>query len=278
MIERFSRYSVIALVLAITATATPSHAASPLAPSAILVEPATTSLAAEIQIPKNDGWVTDLAHLLSPEQERSLEALMESYRQGTTHEIALLTVPSLNGEPIERFALEVGRAWGMGTKEKNNAALLVVSKEDRALRIEVARGLEGNLTDSISGRIIRDVIVPKFRQGDFPGGLRAGIEAMHAAIGGDYGKLPAVRKHDEGLGGFVAILFIAIVIALIIAASRKQRRMGSRRSPFGFGPFIPGPRIGGFGGGRSSGGFGGGGFGGFGGGGGFSGGGASGRW
>jgi len=97
---------------------------------------ATTSKAQEgrLEVPKHDGWVTDLAGLLSAEKEAELETLMESYRRGSTHEIALLTIPSLQGEPIERFALEVGREWGLGTKEKNNGALLVVSKEDRKLR------------------------------------------------------------------------------------------------------------------------------------------------
>lgn len=269
MIGRFSRYAAILVACAAIALATPVRAAC--APALVLSAPA-----AQVDVPKNDGWVTDLAGMLTPDQERSLEILMESYKQGTTHEIALLTVPSLNGESIERFALEVGRAWGMGDAERNNAALLVVSKEDRELRIEVARGLEGNLTDSISGRIIRDVIVPEFKQGDFAGGLRAGVEAMHAAIGGDYGKLPRERRVHRGLGGLVPIVFGIVATFIIMAANRRNRRLGRR--PVGSGWFVPTPHIGGLGGGRSSG-FGGrSSFSGFGGGGGFSGGGASGRW
>ncbi|MFN0009191.1 MAG: TPM domain-containing protein [Planctomycetota bacterium] len=267
MIGRLRRCAAITVACAAAAFATPVRAAA--APALLL-----PALRAQVEVPKNDGWVTDVAGLLTPDQERSLEDLMESYKQGTKHEIALLTVPSLNGESIERFALEVGRAWGIGSAERNNAALLVVSKADRELRIEAARGLEGNLTDSISGRIIRDVIVPQFKQGDFAGGLHAGVEAMHAAIGGDYGKLPRERKADRGLGGLVPFAFW-IVMAVVMAIARRNRR-GGRRS--GFGPFLPLPHIGGFGGlggGRSSGG---GGFSGFGGGGGFSGGGASGKW
>lgn len=247
--------------------------------AAVLAAPAFASTRApELQIPKNDGWVTDLAGMLSPEQERELEELMERYKQGSTHEIALLTVPELKGEPIERFALDVGRAWGIGGKDKNNGALLVVSKADRAVRIEVGRGLEGNLTDSISGRIIRDVIVPRFRRGDFAGGLRQGIEAIHEAIGGKYGKLPkeSVPVAVGLLGAIVPLFVLAFVIFLIVIS---RTRHGWRRRPGLFpGMFIP-PISGGrgFGGGRSSGG-GFGGFSGFGGGGGFSGGGASGRW
>src|SRR5690606_1338357 len=118
---------------------------------ATLLAPVAT---AQIDVPENDGWVTDLAGFLTPEQERELERMMESYRTGTTHEIALLTVPDLGGQPIERLALEVGRAWGLGTEERNNGALLVVAREERKIRIEVGRGLEGTLTDAISSRII----------------------------------------------------------------------------------------------------------------------------
>ena len=114
--------------------------------------------APEVQVPKNDGWVTDLAGLLSDSAERSLEALMESYRQGSGHEIALLTIPSLEGESLERYALVVGREWGLGREDVNDGALLLVSKGDRKIRIEVGRGLEGTLTDAICGRIILTMI------------------------------------------------------------------------------------------------------------------------
>lgn len=240
----------------------------------------------QVDVPANDGWVTDLAGMLSPAEERSLEALMESYRQGSTHEIALLTVPDLGGESVERFALQVARTWKIGSAETSNGALLLVSKGDRKIRIEVGRGLEGNLPDILAGRIIRDVITPAFKAGDFPGGLRKGVEAMHAAIGGDYGPIESsrrLRREDRVLGGAVAFLVLLIFMVIL---SRARRSGGSDQGmgiwPWlwiattmnnGRGSFHSG---GGFGG--SSGGFGGGGFGGFGGGGGFSGGGASGGW
>ncbi len=255
------------------------------APAANSTTPSPIVRSLDIEIPKNDGWVTDLGGMLNPAAERALEQLMESYKQGSTHEIALLTVPSLDGEPIERFALEVGRAWGIGGKDLNNGALLVVSKDDRAVRIEVGRGLEGNLTDSISGRIIRDVIVPKFKAGDYVTGIRQGIEAMHAAIGGDYARLPSPRGEISRpaayvmIKGVLPILFFAMVLFLKYLSNRLQR--GRRRGHALFpstGTFLPPISLGrgrsSWGGGRS----GGGGFSGFGGGGGFSGGGASGRW
>jgi uncharacterized protein len=247
---------------------------------------ALVSLAhAELEVPKNDGWVTDQAKLLSPAQEQALEALMESYRRGTTHEIAVLTIPTLGGESLERYALEVGRAWGMGTQERNNAALLLVVKQERKLRIEVARGLEGMLTDSISGRIIRDVISPAFKRGDYAGGIRAGVEAMHAVIGGDYKALPRGNApQPEWVGALVALLFITVFIISLIQRQRGGRGGRGGRMGSGFPLGLPGAwglgGLGGLGGrgGRGGGGFGGGGFGGFGGGGGFSGGGSSGGW
>jgi len=245
--------------------------------SALFLAVAATSSTAQesrLAVPKNDGWVTDLAGMLSPAEESQLEKLMESYRAGTSHEIALLTVPSLHGEPIERFALEVGRAWGLGTKEKNNGALLVVSKEDRKLRIEVGRGLEGSLTDSICGRIIRGVIAPEFKRGRYGAGLEQGIIAIHEAIGGSYGRIPSSPQFPtSGLAGIIPA-FVILVILLAIVWNRRQGWRGRAR-----GSALPWLLMGhggswGGGGGRSHGG----GFGGFGGGGGFSGGGASGGW
>jgi uncharacterized protein len=126
-----------------------------------------TSANAQDALPANDGWVTDLAGFLDAEQELSLEGLMESYKAGSGHEIALLTVPDLGGRSLERFALEVARGWGIGEKEKHNGALLLITRKEKKIRIEVGRGLEGNLTDSVSGRIIRNVISPEFKQRRF---------------------------------------------------------------------------------------------------------------
>lgn len=235
----------------------------------------------EVQVPKNEGWVTDLAGILDDREEAQLEALMESYKSGSSHEIALLTVPSLEGESIERFALEVGRAWGIGGGS-NNGALLVVSTGDRAMRIEVGRGLEGNLTDLISGRIIREVMRPRFKSGEMAVGVSEGILAIHSAIGGDYGPIERSRGRRSSRrrgGGNTVFIFL---IAFVVLMGRGRRGGPGGRS--GLGSVLPwlilgnmsGSRGSSFGGGGSGGG--GGGFSGFGGGGGFSGGGASGGW
>jgi len=253
----------------------------------ILLSLCTTTLLAlpapaQVEVPPNDGWVTDLAGMLSEPQERELELLMESYKQGTTHEIALLTVPDLGGQSIERYGLEVGRAWGIGGEEENNGALLLVAEKERKIRIDTGRGLEGALPDITAGRIIRHVIQPAFKEGNFAGGLRDGVVAMHSAIGGDYGPIEqsaAGRKAKSRRGSIFSLLWILFIVFMIFG--RRGGRGGS-----GGGGVLPWLLLGsamssGHGRGSSGGGFGGGGgggFSGFGGGGGFSGGGASGGW
>ncbi len=234
--------------------------------------PAVTVHAQQGEIPANDGWVTDLGGFLTPQQEATLESLMESYKRGSGHEIALLTVPDLGGRSLEGYALEVARQWGLGEKEKNNGALLLVARAEREVRIEVGRGLEGTITDAISGRIIRGVISPEFKKGQYYEGLLGGVQAIHAAGGGDYAKIPQERKRRSGgIMGLLPMLFMFFIISRLFRRGRGGRGGGL------LGGLLLGSML--MGGGRSSGGgFSGGGFGGFGGGGGFSGGGASGGW
>ena len=237
-------------------------------------------LSAEIEVPRNQGWVTDLAGVLQPQEKQALATLMESYKSGTGHEIALLTVQDLGGKAIEPYALEVARAWGIGSKKQNNGALLVVAVQERKMRIEVGRGLEGQLPDSVCGRIIRALIAPQFKTGHFYAGLSQGVAAIHSAIGGDYGAIGGRASRSRRTPGLLG-LFPLIMMMLFFGSLQRRRYRGGRR---GAGGVLPWLLLGGAmgsrrsGGGGSGGGFGGGGFGGFGGGGGFSGGGASGGW
>ena len=233
---------------------------------------------AQDTVPAPDGWVTDLAEMLEPQQESALESLMESYAQGSGHEIALLTVDNLGGRSLERYGLEVAREWRLGKADEHNGALLLVARRERKIRIEVGRGLEGVLTDSVCGRIIRDVISPELARGRNYEGLRAGIEALHAAAGGGYVELPpGASGSDRSERSRLLPLLILILVFFLLSRGRRGGCLlpwlvlgpGRRRSSGWHRGF---PLGGGFGGG------GGGGFGGFGGGGGFSGGGASGSW
>ena len=223
------------------------------------------------QVPQNDGWVTDLAGVLTREQERALEAQLEAYRQGSTNEVAVLVVRKLEGTTIEKLALEAGRQWKVGLADKANGVVLAVSVDDRKLRIEVGPGLGGALTDAQCGRIIRDVIAPRFRTGDYFGGLRNGLLAIQGTLGGDPAALPPEARDRAGervAGQFVTLLVIVVLVLLM----RRGRGGGLGTA------WILGSALGQLGGRRGGGGFGGGGFGGFGGGGRFGGGGASGGW
>lgn len=232
--------------------------------------------AQENELPRNDGWVTDTAGVLSPTDERKLESLLESLRRNTTNEIAVVVLPDLGGQPIERVALELGRQWKVGAKDKNNGVVLCVAIAERKLRIEVGSGLEGDLTDAEAGRIIREEITPSFRAGKLYEGLFNGIVAIHTRISdqplpAEVAQVQRQRKSADPVRAILGLVGALILLFLLLG--------GIGRGRGGVGSALPWilmasghRRGGGFGGG------GGGGFGGFGGGGGFSGGGASGGW
>ncbi len=244
--------------------------------AALFLSAAFGSAATAQTIPPYQGWVTDLAELISPAKEAELAELMESYRNGSGNEIAVLTVPSLEGRSLEGFALNVAREWGLGQMDTSNGALLVIAVAERKTRIEVGRGLEGPIPDAIAGRILRNILSPKLRAGDYDGAVEDSVRALHAAAGGDYGPLERASQGQSGSGKDLAIMGGMVLFFFVISRRRGSGTKGLRRGRSGrggFGPIIigsPGRYSGGSGGG--------GGFGGFGGGGGFSGGGASGGW
>lgn len=268
---------------------------------------------AEIPVPALRARVTDQAGLLPPDRVAALEAKLARHETETGNQIAVLTVETTDGEPIESYALRVAETWKLGRKGVDDGALLVVAKTDRAARIEVGYGLEGALPDAATKRIIEDVMIPRFRAGDFAGGLDAATDAMLAAARGEALPAPPPRRSNDGRGSVdpIAFLFFVSLLSTVIGAPfrRKLRPLGAlvggvfaggvawfvlkvafwSALAFAAGAALGwmGPtsamgagRRGGFGGGFGGGGFGGGGFGGGfgGGGGGFGGGGASGRW
>ena len=133
---------------------------------------------------KPTGFVQDYAKILSVEQVSALENKLEAFERQTTNEIAVVTIPSLDGDTIENVAQEIFTKWGIGKKDKNNGVLLLISLSDRKTRIHTGYGVEGDLTDIGTSYIQSDVITPAFRAGDYYGGLNGAVDAMMTALGG----------------------------------------------------------------------------------------------
>ena len=238
-----------------------------------------SSLASALDVPPLRGRVNDYAGVMSQDQARSLETRLAQFEQETGHQVAVLTIPTLDGEDIEGFSIRVAENWKIGKKGFDNGVILVVAVKDRRLRLEVGYGLEGVLPDAIAKRITGEYVVPRFRAQDYAGGIIAGTDAVLKVIRKE--PLPeSARKKagDQGSGlNSIAMVLIALAVfgmmAFASAGNRRRNNMwatgGRHRGPIIFGP-------GGFGGGGFGGGSGGGGF--SGGGGSFGGGGASDSW
>jgi len=249
---------------------------------------ALTGQAAVAQdFPKLTGRVVDQANLLDPEQEAALTAKLAGLETRTKRQLVVATLNSLEGYEISDYGYRLGRAWalgqdGKGETEKDNGAILIIAPNERKMRIEVGYGLEPVLTDGLSSTIIRNDITPRFKEGDFAGGINAGVDRIVTQL-----ELPAdeaakianaaqePRGRDEGVP-FGAIIFVLFLIFFVFLPMFRSMNGGGRKHRRGgMGPVIIWGGGGGFGGG-GGGGFGGGGFGG--GGGSFGGGGASGGW
>jgi uncharacterized protein len=150
-------------------------------------------------IPRLTGRIVDTASLIQEDQRQRIEAQLADFEKQTGDQIAVLTVDSLDGEAIEDFANKVGRAWALGQKGKDNGAILLVSKADRKMRIEVGYGLEPVLTDLQTSIIQNQVIIPHFKQGDFGGGIAAGVDAILSTIQGKAVQ-PAPQAEPAGSG------------------------------------------------------------------------------
>ena len=226
---------------------------------------------AELKFPQLTGRVVDNAQMIEPAVREQLAQQLQAHEKATGEQLVVVTVADLQGTDIADFGYQLGRYWGIGQKDKNNGALLIVARDDRRLRIEVGYGLEDRLTDAQSSVIINQVITPAFKAGQFSQGISDGVAAMLQVLGGAPLAEPAYASGQGGGDDFLAehpgvvlLLFLAFVV--VVAACQFY---GIGTSGGG------GSRSGGFGGG----GFGRGGGGGFrGGGGSFGGGGASGGW
>lgn len=176
---------------------------------------APTSHALDIPAaPTLERPIVDQTGTLSSEQVDSLSRQINEGRTEKDYQIALLIIPTLgNSEFIEGYSIEVARKWGIGDKDRDNGVLMLMVKDDRKFRIEVGRGLEGDLTDLESGRIVRDVISPKFKTGDYYGGLSAAVTSIQAQVEGRVDPNAAASSEDMPFGeGVFALLFFGLWI------------------------------------------------------------------
>ncbi|HEX4461715.1 MAG TPA: TPM domain-containing protein [Polyangia bacterium] len=182
--------------------------------------------------PKPTQPVNDYSHTLSADAVARLNQQLLSYEPGTTRQIAVAIFPSLDGEELFDFTMRVAEAWKIGSKKNNDGVLVTLFIQDHKDFIAVGYGLEGQLTDAQTGRIRTELMEPRFKAGDFEGGLRAGLAAIDTATGGhphDEGKLPAAAPRGAGndSGSPIPIfVFMAIVIVIVVLRSRGGRGGG----------------------------------------------------
>ena len=175
------------------------------------------------EVPYLGGRVNDTAEILSAETVRSLDDVLKRHEDSTSNQIVVLTITSLEGEPLEEYSRRVVMTWKLGQKKNDNGVLLLVAKDDRKVRIEVGRGLEGNLTDAVASSIMRNEILPQFKAGDYDRGVQAGVDAIINAIAGAYTVDESdAAQMDLGSGILVFMFFLFVVGIFTLVAFATQ--------------------------------------------------------
>lgn len=186
-------------------------------PADVSAAPAPADLAARglAELPSFAGYVVDGAELLSTADESQLTARLADLERRKGSQLVVLVVRSTAPEQIEQYGIRLARAWQPGRKGINDGAILIVAVDDRAVRLEVGRGLEGAIPDVYANRITDDIIVPRFRDGDFAGGIAAGVEATVRLIDGE--PLPAPeRQRRSGGAPWMLLLLVALVAGSVL--------------------------------------------------------------
>ncbi len=183
-----------------------------------------------LDVPQLKGRVNDYADMLSATTERQLETVLADLERTDSTQMAVLTVDSLQGDSIEDFSIRVAEQWGIGQKENDNGAILLIAKRDRKIRIEVGYGLEGRLTDLMAGRIIRNVIAPQFKMGRFDQGISDGVAAMVGTVKGEYtatGNGRTATGHSGRGASGVGVIGLVVLFFLLRVLGRVNRFLGA---------------------------------------------------
>ena len=176
----------------------------------LLLAVALPALAAP-QFPELTGRVVDNADLLNPAQEQALDTRLAEAEATTSNQLVVLTVPDLQGYDIADYGYQLGRAWGIGQKGRDNGVVLIVAPAERQVRIEVGYGLEGALTDALSSVIIQNDIRPAFRAGDYATGIERGVNSLLAAIAGEYKATAKPQNSTRGKASLVSLTARVVV-------------------------------------------------------------------
>ena len=184
-------------------------------------------------VPAMKGRVNDYAKIIRESDEREIEEYLAGIEQSTGIQLAVLTMPSLDGDDISSFGIKVADKWQLGDKEKDNGAILIVAYAEHDLRIEVGDGLEGSLTDAKCGLILRNVVVPEFKNGNYSAGIRKGVMNMGGIVSGDESAVSRSVREGEPESSdndivplIICVIWLIIFFSSLTAGARRGRRRG----------------------------------------------------
>ena len=171
------------------------------------------------------GYVTDFAHVLSANEVQSIDAELQQFEASTSNQIAVVTVPNLNGDYIEDYAPKLFAQWGIGQKSKDNGVLLLLSIQEHSIRIEVGYGLEGALPDSVAQSIINNDLTPNLKAGNYDAGVTAAVSDIMLATQNEYTGTGTTNSDDSSSINYYALIFIGFIalqwLAAILARSKS---------------------------------------------------------
>ena len=178
-----------------------------------------------LEIPTLRGRINDYAGMISPVTTQNLESVLTEFETTDSTQIVVLTIPSLEGEPLEEYSIRVAETWMIGQKEHDNGAILLIAKADRQLRIEVGYGLEGRLTDATAGRIIRTIIVPELKAGRYDQAVTNGVAAMIQVVRGEFEATDIEEKEKSRSSGGSSAIFLFIIFSILTSQLGRLSRI-----------------------------------------------------
>jgi uncharacterized protein len=197
----------------------------------------TPIIADALEVPMLQGYVNDYANMISPHVREEIENELRAFERSDSTQIVILTVPSIEGDVIEEFSIRAAEKWKIGQKVKDNGVIFVVARQERKMRIEVGRGLEGRLTDLMAGRIIDFVAKPRFKRGDFDGGFIAAVSSLIDATRGEFKSEELPKKGAKGGFSQFFITFLIIGGIVMLIAGIFSRILGGLTGAIGL-PLI----------------------------------------